>query len=264
MVVQPHGSTGKVAPLVNSGRLEFGLGNILEVTNAVKGRGPFKGRIQDKLQVVGVIYPFRVGLFVRDSNKATMVREVKGLKISSEYTGHKIIKILAAAVLANSGLGFKDMAGVPTVNIIGNAKDFTAGKTDVGFFAVGSGKVAQMNAAVGGLHFLSLDNSAAGLKRLKKAVKPAYVELVQPRQGLTGVTKPTYLMAYDYLFYAGAHVSADDVYKVVKMMAENKAALTAARATFSDLEPAKMAKNIGLAFHPGAIRYYKEKGLWQR
>ncbi len=95
-------------------------------------------------------------------------------------------------------------------------------------------------------------------------MKPAYVELVQPRKGLVGVTKPTHLMAYDYLLYAGAHVSADDVYKVVKMMAENKPALAAARGTFSDLDPAKMAKNIGLAFHPGAVKYYQEKGLWQR
>ena len=47
-------------------------------------------------------------------------------------------------------------------------------------------------------------------------------------------------------------------------MAENKAALTAARGTFSDLDPAKMGKNIGLAFHPGAVKYYKENGLWQR
>ena len=107
-------------------------------------------------------------------------------------------------------------------------------------------------------------DSAEGVARLQKAVKPAYVELVQPRKGLVGVTKPTHLMAYDYLLYAGAHVPADDVYKLVKMMAENKPALAAARGTFSDLDPAKMGKNIGLAFHPGAIRYYKEKGLWQR
>lgn len=264
MVVQPHGSTGKVAPLVNSGRLDFGLANILEVGNAVKGRGPFRNRIQKKLQVVGVIYPFRVGFFVRDSNKATSVREIIGMKISSEYTGHKIIKILSAAVLANSGLSYKDMQGIPTVNIIGNAKDFTAGKTEVGFFAVGSGKVAQMNAVVGGLHFLSLDNSPAGVKRLKKAVKPAYVELVHPRKGLAGVTKPTYLMAYDYLLYAGAHVSEADVYKVTKMMAENKGALAAARGTFRDLDPARMGNDIGLDYHPGAVRYYKENGLWQR
>ena len=211
-----------------------------------------------------MIYPFRVGVFVRDSNKATSVSEIKGLKISSKYTGHKIIKILSGAILANAGLSFKDMQGVPTVNIIGNAKDFTEGKTEVGFFAVGSGKVAQINAAVGGLHFLSLDNSSDGVARLKKPVKAAYVELVQPRKGLVGVTKPTYLMAYDYLLYAGAHVSSDHVYKLVKMMAENKDALAAARGTFSDLDPAKMGKNVGLAFHPGAVKYYKEKGLWQR
>ena len=50
IVVQPHGSTGKVAPLVNAGRLDLGLANILEVSNAVKGRGPFKNRIHTNLR----------------------------------------------------------------------------------------------------------------------------------------------------------------------------------------------------------------------
>ena len=52
--VQPHGGTGKVVPLVNAGRLDLGLANILEVTNAVKGRGPFKGRPNPNLKLVGV------------------------------------------------------------------------------------------------------------------------------------------------------------------------------------------------------------------
>lgn len=261
VAVQPQGSTGKVAPLVNAGRVGFGLANILETTNAVKGRGPFKGKAQPKLKLVAVIYPFATGFFVRKDHPAKSMKDLKGLKISSEYKSHRIIKILATAHLANAGLDWKDVNGVPTANIIGNANDFTQGKTDAGFFAVASGKVKQMNAAVGGIRFLDLDDSPEAIARMRKFVPPATVITQKPRKGLVGFPKPTKLMVYDYLFYAGAHVSDEVVYKVTKAMAENKAALAASFGGFNGLDPKKMHKNNGLEYHPGAVKYYREAGL---
>ena len=80
MVVQPQGSTGKVAPLVNVGRIAFGLANILEVTNAVKGRGPFKDKAQPNLKVVAVIYPFATGFFVRKDHPGPLDQRSEGVE----------------------------------------------------------------------------------------------------------------------------------------------------------------------------------------
>lgn len=260
--VQPQGGTGKVVPLVNAGRLDFGLANILEVTNAVKGRGPFKDRANPNLKVVGVLYPFRVGLFVRKDSPAKTVADIKGMKIGSGYSSQRIIGILVNSVLANGGLTMDDMTQVPVVNIIQNADDFAAGKLDVGFFAVGAGKVTQVDAAVGGIRFLSIDPSPEAMARMRKSVPPSYAQMTKPRPGLAGVTEPVELMAYDYLMYAGDHVSEDTVYELTKSIAMNKADLAKSFGAFNGLNPEKMAKNIGLEFHPGAIRYYKEAGLW--
>jgi len=259
--VQPQGSTGKVAPLVNAGRVDFGLANILETTNAIKGRGPFKGKPQPNMKLVAVIYPFAVGYFVRKDHPAKTIQDLKGLKVSSGYSSHRIIKILATAHLANAGLDWKDVQGIPTANIIGNANDFTQGKTDAGFFAVAAGKVKQMNAAVGGIRFLDMNDSEDGLARMKKLVPPATIITIKPRKGLVGFPKPTKLMVFDYMFYVGAHVPDDVVYKITKTMAENKPALAAAFGGFNGLNAKKMHKNNGLDYHPGAVKYYKEAGL---
>ena len=264
VVVQPQGGTGKVVPLVNSGRVDFGLANILEVTNAVKGVGPFKGRENPNLKIAAVIYPFKVGFFVRNDSPAKLVSDIKGMKISSGYDGQKIIGILVKAALANGGLTFDDMDNVPTANIIGNANDFAAGKTDVGFFALGSGKVSQINASVGGLRFITLDAAGEAVKRMQATVSQSYVQRVEPRADLVGIAEPVNLMAYDYILYAGAHIADDVVAKVVKAMAENRDALAASFANFNDLVPAKMSKDVGLEYHPGAISYYQGAGMWQR
>src|SRR4051812_7885284 len=62
---------------------------------------------------------------------------------------------------------------------------------------------------------------------------------------------------------AGAHVSDEVVYKYVKAVAESEARVQAIGGSLKTaFTTAKMATNAAnLPYHPGALRYYKEKGL---
>jgi TRAP transporter TAXI family solute receptor len=260
--VQPYGGTGKVVPLVNAARADFGLANILEVTNAVYGRGPFKDRSNENLRIVGVIYPFEVGFFVKSNSPAKTVNDIKGLRISSEYNSQKIIGVLTKAVMANAGISMDEMEPVPTAGIISNADDFAAGRTDVGFFAVGAGKVNAVDASVGGIRFLSINDDAESVARMQAVIPQTYVEVAQPASHKTGVEGTTNLMAYDYILYAGAHVSDESVASLVETMVENREALASNYASFEGLDPAKMSKDVNMPYHPGAEAYYKQNGLW--
>ena len=62
---------------------------------------------------------------------------------------------------------------------------------------------------------------------------------------------------------AGSHVSDEVVYKYVKAMAENEARVQEIGGSLkTSFTAQKMATNpANLPYHPGALRYYKEKGL---
>jgi len=62
---------------------------------------------------------------------------------------------------------------------------------------------------------------------------------------------------------AGAHVPDEVVYKYVKAIAENEARVQSIGGSLkTSFTVAKMAANpANLPYHPGALRYYKEKGL---
>jgi len=61
---------------------------------------------------------------------------------------------------------------------------------------------------------------------------------------------------------AGAHVPDEVVYKYVKAIVEGEARVRAIGGSLKDWKPAGMTANpANLPFHPGALRYYKEKGL---
>jgi TRAP-type uncharacterized transport system substrate-binding protein len=62
---------------------------------------------------------------------------------------------------------------------------------------------------------------------------------------------------------AGAHVPDEVVYKYVKAVAENEKRVQDIGGSLkTSFTTAKMATNAAnLPYHPGALRYYKEKGL---
>jgi hypothetical protein len=85
------------------------------------------------------------------------------------------------------------------------------------------------------------------------------------------VPKGTYaFMEKDYptvrmsvFLLAGKHVSDETVYKYVKALAENEARVQSIGGSLkTSFTTAKMPTNpANLPVHPGALRYYKEKGL---
>jgi TRAP-type uncharacterized transport system substrate-binding protein len=91
----------------------------------------------------------------------------------------------------------------------------------------------------------------------------AYPIHVEPAPHLQGVIEPTTALAYDFVHITNANVSPDIIYSVTKALYESKAELAA---TFKPLEAfsqGEMAKKDKVVpYHPGAIKFYKEKGMW--
>jgi TRAP-type uncharacterized transport system substrate-binding protein len=75
--VQPQSGTGVLVPLVNSGELDIGFVNTLEMTDAFTGTGTFEGRRQDSIRLVGVMFPIRVGMFVRDDSDMQSLEDLQ-------------------------------------------------------------------------------------------------------------------------------------------------------------------------------------------
>ena len=81
---------------------------------------------------------------------------------------------------------------------------------------------------------------------------------------LNGIIGETNLMQYAMTVAASADVDEETVYKVVKAIHENKEALVAAHPSFNAMSPDSISVlQPDVKYHPGAIRYYKEIGIWK-
>ena len=54
----------------------------------------------------------------------------------------------------------------------------------------------------------------------------------------------------------------DLIYELTKAIYENRDQVTAKHAAGKAINPRNVVRDTGTEFHPGAIRYYKEIGIW--
>ncbi len=260
-IVQAQGQSGMYA--VEAGTAEFGMGNAFDTSFFVTGTGEYKGHgVQKNLRQVAAMLPYRVAMFVRKDSDIKSIADLKGKRVSAGFGSQKTIGRIIEAHLANAGLSYNDVQKVLAPNVKRAADDFTAGKTDVLFFAIGSAAVKQAAATVGGLRVLPIDDSAKAVERMEEVLPGSYVTKVTPRPGLEGIDEPTNVVAFDMALFTNKSVSDDVVYTVAKTLHDNKAALAAIFKPFGLFRPEHMSVVVKhVPFHPGALKYYKEIGI---
>lgn len=248
---------------VAAGTAEFGMGNAFDTTFYVKGMGEYEGQGEHKnLRNVATLLPYQVALHVRADSDIKSIADLKGKRVSAGFNAQKTIGRIIAAHLATAGLSYDDVVGVLTPNVSRSAEDFTAGKTDVLFFALGSAAVKQAAATVGGVRVLPITDSPEALKRMEAVLPGSYVVEVRPSPQIDGVSAPIKTLAFDMVLCTNIDVPEHVVYEATKALHQNKAALAATFGAFNLLVPDRMAKPVkDVEFHPGALKYYQEAGI---
>jgi TRAP transporter TAXI family solute receptor len=261
--IQPFSSPNIHLPAINAGQIEFGLANIYELYLAVQGGDFYKGKKNENLRLVTITGPLRSAIFVKKDSPAKKLADIKGMRMVWGFAQQNIIMPLIMAHFDAVGLTEKDITPVNVPTVVRGADDFAAGKADAFFFALGSAKVTEVDAAVGGLRAFPLPDGPATQAAFKKHFPPAYTQTVNPAPGLAGIAEPTPIMAYDAVMVTHAAAPESVIYNMTKALHENAEAVAKSSPTLRGFNAGGMAKKTDLAeYHPGAIKYYKEKGLW--
>ena len=266
MAVQPHSGTSTMLPLLDNGEMEFGTINAVDVGLAYRGpnykiggRNPFQH--SPNVRVIQRGAPLLVGLLVRKDSPIKSVTDVKGKRMTGEYPAHLAVWYNMFGHLASAGLTWSDVKVVPVPAVNDGVDALVQGRADVTEHALGAAKTKEADTAVGVRH-VSIDCSPEGQARLRKAV-PGYYGRVVKAGTATAVVEDTCFLAYDTYLVASKSVPDAVVEATLKAIWDRVEELHPihpllkewTRDRFVDPEPT-------LPYHPGAIRFYKDKGVW--
>ena len=262
MRTQPMAGAGQYAPLVNSGEIEFGISNAPELHYLVQGKVLVEGRANPELRMVARLVPWYNGFVVKGDSALRALRDLKGQPVPYGFTGNPLGRVLVDGYLANAGLSAGDVRQVPVPSFPRMFDAFKQQQTMVSIATIGQAQLKEWEVSMGSVRFLPFDDSAAAVAALNKFVPYSEVVEVKPGPGTTGVAAPTKMLVYDYTLWANSKVKDEVVAKVIEALYANVQALRDSSPLWKEFDPALMSKDLGLAYHPGAVRVYQAKGIW--
>jgi TRAP transporter TAXI family solute receptor len=259
--VQPHSGSSTFLPLINAGELQLGLNNSNDVRMAFRGLKPFVPT--PNLRLVSVLFVLRVAPMVRANSGIRSLQDIRGKRVAGEYRAHLAVWYNSTSMMANAGLTWDDVKMVPTATVVTGAQLLIEGRVDVAWFDVGAAKGREANASIsGGIRYLSIDPNPDAVKRMQDVMGGTYAAPM--KKGATaGVLKDIQVQAYDTYVTTSSKLGDDAVAAVVKALYKSEKELKGAFALLRGFSRQKMVKdNMTIPYHPGAIKAYKELGLW--
>ena len=266
--VQPYTGTSTFLPLVNTGELDFGVVNGVDMGMAyvgpqklqVGGRNPFPHVPNTRLVMRGS--PLMTSAIVRKDSPIKTIHEIRGKRVTGEYPAHLAVWYNMYGILASAGLTWQDVKVVPVPAVNEGMDALVQGRADVSTHALGSAKVKEADATIG-IRYVSIDCSPQGENRLRSAV-PGYYPRSLKAGASTGVVEDTCFETYD-IYFATHHAASDQlVTAVLKAVWDNIGQLKPLHPGFDEWTRERAASaDITIPYHPAAIKFYKDKGVWK-
>lgn len=256
-------TTTQDQPDVIGDQLPFAIYSTQQMDIAVKGIAEFKGHPQPNLRVAARLMPITVAILVRKKSKIKTVADLKGKRFPSGYTAQQSLTTIVGALLANGEMTVADIKKTRVESGADALADFLAGKLDATVWMSGDTSLKTIDGKVGGIRIIEMSNSGAAEARMESYFANADLFQLQPSKDAIGYSEPTWVMTYDLALVTSAKTDDEIVYRTVKAIHGAQAALEKSYIVFDGFNPAKMAVLYpGQLYHPGAIKFYKEIGIW--
>jgi TRAP transporter TAXI family solute receptor len=205
------------------------------------------------------VHAYRTPFFVRKDSNMHTIADLKGKRVAVGFSAMRDLNTVTLAQLATAGLTEKDVKAIPVPNVVRSADAFMSGDADMMFFAFGAPKVREVNATVGGLRVLSIDEK--GMPAARKIMPYGYLTEVKPGPVFIGVEKPMKVYSFDAIIFTNAKTSDDFVYKFLKALDQDKKEIVAIQPVLREFTLQFAYKDYDIPYHPGALKYYKEHNV---
>ncbi|OLC16098.1 MAG: hypothetical protein AUH29_06195 [Candidatus Rokubacteria bacterium 13_1_40CM_69_27] len=263
--VQPYSGTSTFIPLLESGELEFGVNNAVDMGLAYRGpnfkiggRNPFPHA--PGLRVVMRGAPLLISPVVRRDSPIKTMYDVKGKRVTGEYPANLAIWYNTFGELASAGLTWSDVRVVPVPSLNDGVDALMQGRADMTSYALNGAKVREADAAVGVRH-LSIDCSPEGERRLR-AVPGYYPRRVKKGEAFA-VVEDICVVAYDIYVVAGHRVADGVVDGLLRAVWEHGDKLVPVHPIFREWTRDRLASaDVTIPYHPTAVRFFRERGVW--
>ncbi len=236
------------------GEIAFTLGDSLKAAWEGDTEAGFKAKL-DKLRVIGAIYPNYIQIVATAESGIKTLADLKGksLSVGAPKSG---TELNSRAILKAAGMDYKDLGKVeylPFAESVDLMKNRQLAAT-------------LQSAGLGVASLKDLSNSSAITvvavpKETVDKIGPPFIAATIPAKTYTGQDQDVSTAAVVNYLVTSTAVSDDLAYQMTKLIYENLPELASSHAAGREIKLETAATGSPVPLHPGAERYFKEKGV---
>ncbi len=271
VLIDPLAKGGGVGNPVQVGEGKYTMALTFSIANAwaYQGKIAYKKAYPNLRGLIGGMDEYYLGIITTNPNVKS-ISDIKAKKIPVNYVTVPrggLGQWATSAMLGAHGITYEDIkswGGSVTHTgfevIKSRLKD---GQADILSHTVNPGHPALTEIAVlkkGSVRFLEVEDAVRD-----KLLGIGFLKATMPANTFPGQDQPRKTFGFTTALVASTNMDNDTAYKIVKALLDKIDDLRAGHKALKSFDPAKtgwQADQMGAPVHPGAVRYFKEKG-WQ-
>jgi len=248
--------------LIRDGRADIAFTFADTLDDAVHGRGAFQASGPVPAVSVAVLYPNAIHIVALGSSAIRTLGDLRGKVISTGSAGSGT-EVIALRMLRAGGLDPDRDVRRQALGVSESAEALKDGKLDAFFWGGGLPTPAVQDLAH--THGITIRLIPAGdvVAALRKEFGDVYYEMDVPPGTYPGVTAAVRCLASSNVLIVNRSMSDQLAYDITRTMFEHQQELAAIHPEARKLSLQTAVTGSPAEFHPGAVRYYREKGAWK-
>lgn len=259
---QPFAGSSVYLPSISVGDLTLGMASTVDAGLAYKGEAGFPQPLTN-LRAIANVWNIPYAFVARGDSGIEKMEDLKGKRVMGEIPASQALTRIDLALLASGGLTPEDVEFMTSGGLMDGITAVAEGRADAAPVATTMPVLTETHASVrGGLRVVAsgalgtpefFGNEVAGLSSAT----------AKPTENRPYIVGETPIVSYDSMVVGNTELSDDDAYALAKTLFDNWEQLQAdigpLRATAKE---ALAISNAPIPYHPGAIRFFKEVGIW--
>ena len=236
------------------GEIAFALGDSVKSAWQGDKEAGFPKKL-DKLRAIAAIYPNYVQIVASKSSGIKTFQDLKGhsLSVGAPKSG---TELNARRIFSAMGMSYKDLSKTEYLSFGESVQLMKNRQLDATLQSAGLG-VASIKDLASSVPI----QVVAVPKSVAEKLGAPFIAADIPAGTYDGQDKAVPTLAITNILVTRAGVSDDEAYQMTKQLFEHLPDMVAAHSAAKAISLEKASKGLPIPLHPGAMRYYKEKGL---
>lgn len=241
---------------IDEGKAQVGFGNSSSTVDGLAGVAPYPKKITKVCQMAN-LYPQYFQVVALADAKVHTFADFKGKSVVTQPKGNTgelltdmTLKLNGLNYQALSKINFQSYTDAVSMMKDGHAQVFTLGTT------IPASSVMDL-ASARDINLVPVDDKTMAALRKQNA---GYQRLIVKAGTYPKQDKDVPQIGYSAHLVVSCDLPEQTVYTMTKTVAANIGDMASVNKAMAGLTPKEMAADIGVPFHPGALKFYKEVG----